>query len=125
MTDDVSRETPRCWSYSLEGSRCEEDAGHAGEHAVRLSWTDEQAWTPAKGPLGAPGPAQAVLEGITPVAGVPFDMGDDAPEGPGVEVIPAGVCPSCDHAAHDEACERVVGRGANAQECGCKFVSVV
>ena len=102
-----------CWSYSMTGLRCALPAGHDGihEHVLYTNWSDEEAWTPDKGPLVAPRPAQGLLEALTPELGVPY-------EGPGVEVSD-GRCFNCEHAGHDGACEAKVGQ--ERIECGCVF----
>jgi hypothetical protein len=115
-------EKEACWSFNMDGQRCEEKAGHDGRHAVSVTWTDEEAWTPAKGPLGAPRASQSLLEAVQPVLGVPYDVADDLDTdlGPGVEVVPEATCANCDHAYHSgEPCVRLVGRGQI--ECGCTF----
>ena len=36
----------QCFAYSEMGKRCDKTAGHAGLHAVNISWSDEECFTP-------------------------------------------------------------------------------
>lgn len=106
-------DTGICWSYSVMGDRCGQEAGHDDAHrkVTETLWTDEEAWTPEKGPWASPRPAQGLLDALTPELGVPY-------EGPGVEMSD-GRCFNCEHAGHDGACEVKVGQ--ERIECGCVF----
>lgn len=104
MTDT---DVPRCWSFSPNGERCEQRAGHTDQHSVSVVWSDADAWTPQLvATAGSP------TTGQVPVYAVP-DLPDVAP-------LSSGSCLNCDHPTHGEPCEVRVGRA----ECGCTFKAV-
>ena len=95
-------EIPRCYAYHLSGSRCEGYAGHPGDHAVGLTWGDDECWTP----------------GVTPITGT---LG---PAVPAFEPAPtaqpqAEPCVVCNHAEAyhgGDGCTRINDEG---DPCGC------
>lgn len=36
----------QCWAYDQRQRRCEQDAGHEGNHAILIDWTDEECYKP-------------------------------------------------------------------------------
>lgn len=54
MTTDGTEYLVRCFAYSMDGQRCEQLAGHDGNHAVVKEWTDEECFTPLSVRTAAP-----------------------------------------------------------------------
>lgn len=72
-----------CYSYNLEGRRCQRAAGHdEGEpHLFEITWTDEEAWSPDKGPLPTEVPSVAPPRALSAVPDPDLDIPDpDADE---------------------------------------------
>ena len=36
----------KCFAYNIEGLRCMQEAGHDGDHAHAITWSDEECFTP-------------------------------------------------------------------------------
>ena len=36
----------QCWAYNKEGVRCDQDAGHSGNHSIISEWQDEECFIP-------------------------------------------------------------------------------
>lgn len=36
----------KCFAYNIEGLRCMQAAGHDGDHAHAITWTDEECFAP-------------------------------------------------------------------------------
>ena len=36
----------QCWAYDQRQRRCEQDAGHEGDHAIIIAWNDEECYKP-------------------------------------------------------------------------------
>lgn len=89
----------RCWSFSRDGRRCVEDAGHEGSHADRVTWLDEDTWTPD----------QTSNVKVVPVVDLPMMV--DQPK----TTANLRRCAVCEHPWHDEECERKT----QGLPCGC------
>jgi len=46
-----------CWAFSPTGDRCEQIAGHEGDHAIINTWTDAECYKPKAPPARAVAPA--------------------------------------------------------------------
>ncbi len=55
--------TPQCFAYSQAGLRCEQHAGHYGDHSVASTWTDDECFTPGTPVLASLGPAVPAFGG--------------------------------------------------------------
>jgi hypothetical protein len=42
---------PRCWAYNKTRQRCDMPAGHLGDHAISVSWSDEDSFDPMDVPV--------------------------------------------------------------------------
>lgn len=53
----------QCWAFHKDGTRCGHPAGHPGDHAVEMTWTDEECALPTEQhvqvPVQVPVPAAA------------------------------------------------------------------
>lgn len=38
----------RCFAYNINGTRCDHPAGHPGHHAITVTWTDDECFTPGQ-----------------------------------------------------------------------------
>ena len=36
----------QCWAYDQRQRRCEQDAGHEGDHAIIIAWDDSECYKP-------------------------------------------------------------------------------
>lgn len=54
---------PQCFAYSQTGLRCEQFAGHHGDHSVASTWTDDECFTPGRPLLASLGPAVPAFGG--------------------------------------------------------------
>lgn len=41
----------RCWAYSLTNKRCDQLAGHEGDHSITESWNDDECLDPNDQPI--------------------------------------------------------------------------
>lgn len=73
----------QCWAFSKDGVRCEQEAGHDGNHSVTHEWDDLQCATPGE-----------------------FDITTPEPVYPAPPVKVGGVtkCVVCSHVMHDGEC---------------------
>lgn len=74
----------KCYAYNAAGLRCMQPAGHDGEHAHAITWTDDECWEPGT-------PALVVTPTAPPV------------------VETRGVCVICDHRMHKGPCRSSEG----------------
>lgn len=97
-------------------ARCEEEAGHEGEHRISLVWTDDQCFDPSQMVVSVSAPVRPT--GLSWGGTISDDHGDlhimnvgtdlqrlDA----ALEDVPLGACFSCgcpEEAHADGACER-------------------
>ena len=96
MTTDGSEYLVRCFAYSMSGQRCEQLAGHEGNHAVVTEWRDDECFVPGGGHVPA-----------APAARPDPTLGqDDPPDEMSAE------CLICDHPMHRGMCRE--------QDCDCK-----
>ena len=88
----------RCWAINAHSLvRCDQDAGHNGNHSIITDWTDDECWD---------GPGSPVQ--LTAIA-IP-DPEIPSPPAPHVHEEPiAGVCFVCKHAHRGGPCK-----------CGCE-----
>ena len=100
MTTDGSEYLIRCFAYSKDGQRCEQLAGHDGNHAVVKEWTDDEVWDPSMALI----PPTVVHLGKTEITQhytAPPTGDDDSSE-----------CLICDHSMHRGMC--------NVDACDCR-----
>jgi len=76
----------QCWAYNKSGVRCEEVAGHPGDHTMSVRWTDEECFSPIVHQL--PEPKRSMYT----------DPGWDEPE------AADAACLVCDHPMHKRMC---------------------
>lgn len=95
----IDRDEPlrECYAFNKNGQRCSHPAGHRGEHAVIITWGDDECWTPG-GPTLFTAIAEPVIEHLV-----------DIPK-------PSGKCVICDHPMHTGICGRPDG---DDFECDC------
>lgn len=122
MSDDPIR---YCRSYNMQGQRCEHPGGHPGDHAIIITWTDEEEWSPTMGALPTITPREyaALEQPFVPVQHPvlsavpdPVPLPDEDPDTLGPVPIYGqdrpGMCVLCNHRMHNGECQR----GA----CDCK-----
>jgi hypothetical protein len=115
----IDRDEPirYCRSYNMSGQRCEHPGGHPGDHAIILTWTDEEEWSPDKGgftPTITQQEYAALEQPFVPTAPPVVVDDEGVPLGP-VPIYGAsnpGVCLLCNHRMHGGECER--------GNCDCK-----
>lgn len=58
----------QCWAFHVDGTRCGHPAGHPGDHAVEITWTDAECAMPSSpNPIPvpvSPEPAPAPLNTV-------------------------------------------------------------
>jgi hypothetical protein len=87
MSNDTIRE---CHAYSQSGQKCSHPAGHPGDHAIIITWGDDECWTPGTEqvrPMASR--AMGVADGLVPPQPV------DEPV-----YVPSGKCAICQHKHH-------------------------
>lgn len=102
MTTDGTEYLIRCHAYSKGGQRCEQLAGHDGNHALVTEWTDEECWTPGDAPVIPPTVVHIGREEMT-------EHLVDIPK-------PSGKCVICGHKMHDRMCG---SPDADGFDCNC------
>ncbi len=55
----------QCWAFHVDGTRCEHAAGHPGDHAVEITWSDDECVIPgSSNPISLPTPPEPVVKVI-------------------------------------------------------------
>ena len=57
---DRDEDIRECWAYSKAGQKCSHPAGHPGDHAIIITWTDDECWKPGAGETPKPKPPYTV-----------------------------------------------------------------
>lgn len=89
MTTEGTEYLVRCFAYSKAGQRCEQLAGHDGNHAIVSEWADEDCWDPSMA-LVPPTVVHIGREQMT-------EHLVDVPK-------PSGKCVICEHRMHEGVC---------------------
>ena len=103
----------RCFAYNIDGQRCGQLAGHEGNHAIVMEWTDDECFEPGRTYVGG-----------TPVTAsdLPAPFSDQIAE-PTVTVVEK--CVMCNHpeSTHGEggctARQKLEDGYADGDACGC------
>lgn len=96
---------PQCFAYSQTGIRCEKTAGHSGNHAVHVAWTDDECYQPnpySKATTNTPAPV-AHTNAAASVTEHGYEIKPSEPEA--IQSIP---CAACSHKHRGGECK-----------CGC------
>lgn len=104
MTTDGTEYLIRCYAYNKAGQRCEQLAGHDGDHALVTSWTDDECWVPGQ-------PMEVTLKeyGVPRITTPLVEHLVDIPK-------PSGKCVICGHKMHDRMCG---APDADGFDCNC------
>jgi hypothetical protein len=104
MTTDGSEYLVRCYAYNKTGQRCEQLAGHDGNHGLLIEWTDEECWTP-----GTPAPVSH--RGTAKRKPEPVDGEEEI-------LVEVDMTPPCESCKHDKAMH--LGGKGECAGCDCK-----
>lgn len=89
---------PQCWAYNIDSKRCEQRAGHAGNHAYTISWTDDDCYQPGT-------PAHSVNKTSLPVPVQDMPTIPEPTIPPAGESVPeVGKCAACKHQHRGGTC---------------------
>lgn len=83
-----------CWAFNKDGQRCQQLAGHDGNHAIAVEWSDEECFSPIVHQLPQPPlwpPTQPATQG-------------------------SGGCIICEHPHHPNG---VCGADDHGYDCDC------
>lgn len=99
---------PQCFAYNRSGSRCNKAAGHTGDHAVNLTWTDDECFTPKAAITASPYGTTTIGSGTLGTTEVKvtehgFEVKKSSPKPPNDEA-----CVACGHRHRAGECK-----------CGC------
>lgn len=97
--------TPQCFAYSQTGLRCEQHAGHYGDHSVASTWPDDECFTPGTPVLASLGPAVPAFGGTSMLSDV------------SASVEP---CVICNHGEQFHSPDGCVRRNDEGDNCDCR-----
>ena len=91
-----------CWAYDKQMRRCTLDAGHAGDHHIIITWTDDECFTPSSPSLMVVQDPNDPLK-VTPLAAEHYEIDPAPPPPPKPQA-----CVACNHHHKGGTCK-----------CGC------
>jgi hypothetical protein len=100
----------RCFAYSTVRQRCDQEAGHEGDHSVTAFWSDEECFDPM---LQMPVAALPKFPGISGGGTVLTNAAEEVNAITGAAKSPSDICFGCD-------CPRVLHEAGGCAEHGCK-----
>lgn len=81
-----------CWAYNRQRQRCDQEAGHEGNHSVSTTWTDDECFDPTI-ILPSPPATTGVISVTNTSPPIPIIGYDDGMDDLGA--VPGGGCFSC------------------------------